>query len=222
MCFSAEASFTSGAIIAAVGVATLNKATKPEQRLFATIPLLFALQQCAEGVVWVTLKSGQSAELQNVAAHVFLVAALVIWPIMVPLSMRLMEKEPIRRGMLAGLMLAGAAVSAYYAVSLSHYTVTPQINGFHVLYANNFPGAFNGLATYFYLPATIFPLFISSVRRMWVFGVIITIACAVSFLFYAQYFTSVWCFFAALISVSIYWILNESRREIPVPVEVMQ
>jgi hypothetical protein len=220
MCFSAEASFSAGAVIGAIGIATVNRATRPEQRLFATIPLVFALQQVAEGTVWATLRSGGHAGLQNIATHVFLVPALVVWPLMVPLAMLLMEKIKTRRNLLALLLLTGAAVSAYYAVSLARFSVTPQIVGFHILYANNFPSAFNELATYFYLPATIFPLFVSSVRRMWVFGGIITVACAVSFLFYAQYFTSVWCFFAALISVAIFWILSESRHEVPALVEV--
>jgi hypothetical protein len=46
---------------------------------------------------------------------------------------------------------------------------------------------------------------------MWLFGILITISCLVSGIFFAQYLTSVWCFFAALISALIYWILGESR-----------
>jgi hypothetical protein len=51
MCFSAGASFAGAVVISAVGVATVRKAKKPTQRLFAGIPLLFGFQQFAEGTL---------------------------------------------------------------------------------------------------------------------------------------------------------------------------
>ena len=90
--------------------------------------------------------------------------------------------------------------------------MTPRINGFHIQYVDDFPAGFVRLAFIFYLAATVLPLFVSSIRRMWVFGALISASCAVTALIYSQYLTSVWCFFAALISVSVYLILAESRR----------
>jgi len=40
MCFSAGASFTAGAVISAIGVATVIKVRKPSQKLFAVIPFI--------------------------------------------------------------------------------------------------------------------------------------------------------------------------------------
>jgi urea transporter len=60
----------------------------------------------------------------------------------------------------------------------------------------------------FYLITIIMPFFVSSVRRMWVFGVLIAVSCIVTGIFFAQYMTSVWCFFAAIISIIVYWILH--------------
>ena len=70
MCFSAGASFAGGAVLSVVGIATQGKVRKPKQRLFAVIPLLFALQQFAEGILWITLKSGEHVWLQNVTARI--------------------------------------------------------------------------------------------------------------------------------------------------------
>jgi len=39
------------------------------------------------------------------------------------------------------------------------------------------------------------------------------LSCLVTAIFFTQYLTSVWCFFAALISGVIYWILRDSKRE---------
>ena len=208
MCFSAGASFAGGILISAVGVATVRKVEKPTQRLFAGIPLFFGFQQFAEGVLWVTLRSGGHDWLQNAATYVFLVTAMVIWPVMIPLSMWFMEEAKKRKKILAGLIVTGGIVSLFYAFCLVSYDVTPRISGFHIQYVDNFPRTLVTVASFFYPAATVAPLFVSSVRRMWLFGILITISYIVTGIFFAQYLTSVWCFFAALISVVIYWILS--------------
>jgi hypothetical protein len=210
MCFSAEASFAGGVVISAIGVATLKKARKPERRLFAIIPLLFGFQQLAEGVLWITLRSGGPEQLQNAAAYMFLITALVIWPVMIPLSIWLMEKVKHRRKILVGVTVTGGIVSLFYAFCLISYDVAPQINGFHIEYIDKFPYTLVNIAFWFYVASTVSPMFISSVKRMWLFGILITASFVVTRIFFAQYLTSVWCFFAALISVAIYWILSES------------
>ena len=43
MCFSTEASFIGGAVIIAIGVATVRKVHKPSQLVFACIPLFFGI-----------------------------------------------------------------------------------------------------------------------------------------------------------------------------------
>jgi hypothetical protein len=59
MCFSATASFTAGAVLLGVGALTLRSALTSRQRHvlpFAAIPLLFAIQQLIEGVIWLTFR----------------------------------------------------------------------------------------------------------------------------------------------------------------------
>jgi hypothetical protein len=214
MCFSAAASFTGGAVISAVGVATQRKVRKPSQRLFAIIPLLFGFQQFAEGLLWVTLRSGEYTWLQNIATYIFLITALVIWPVMVPISMWFMEEVGKRRKILAGLIITGGTLSLFYAICLIFYDVSPQINNFHIQYVDSFPKTLVDIAFVFYPIPTIVPLFASSVRRMWVFGILIAISYIVTGIFFAQYLTSVWCFFAAVISVVIYWILNRPKARV--------
>jgi len=214
MCFSAPASFAGGAVISAVGITTVRKCARPESRLFSIIPLLFAAQQFAEGVIWVALRSsGFPLVFQTSAAVIFLTTALVVWPTMVPLSVYFMEKVNTRKRMLALLAVAGVIVSVIYAYCMLRYSVNPQINGFHIKYVDNFPRMLINIALPLYLVSTIIPLFVSSVPRMWLFGVLIAVACLVTVVFFAQYLTSVWCFFAALISVTIYWVLGGLEAE---------
>jgi hypothetical protein len=213
MCFSAEASFTSGAVITAIGIATLTRVKKPDQIPFAAIPLIFGIQQCAEGVLWLTLKSGTAGTLQTTAMYVFLITALAIWPAMIPFSIRLLETGAQRRKILAVLMALGGIVSLFYAWCLIFYHAHPEIQSFHINYVTDFPGALVMAAFVVYLVVTILPLFVTSVKKMWMFGILIAVSCLVTGIFFAQYLTSVWCFFAAAISIAIFWILSSMNSE---------
>ena len=217
MCFSAEASFTGSAVISAIGVTTLAKIRKPAQILFGTIPLLFGIQQCAEGILWVTLESGNHGRLESTATYIFLITALVIWPTMIPLSIRLMEKVKVRKKALTYLTGLGIALSLFYTVCLIIYDVSAQIQSFHIRYVDEFPETLVKIAFACYLVTTIVPIFVSSVKRMWLFGAMIAISCLITGVFFSQYLTSVWCFFAAIISILIYWILRGTRRETEEP-----
>lgn len=208
MCFSAEASFTGSAIISAIGITTLTKIKKPAQILFAAIPLIFGVQQCAEGILWITLKTGSHESLEQAATYIFLVTALFIWPTMIPLSVWFMEKASKRRTILAYLVVLGCLTSLLYGYCLIFYDVTPQIQSFHIQYVDKFPGILTKILFVLYLITTIVPIFISSIRRMWLFGVLIAVSCLITGIFFTQYLTSVWCFFAAVISILIYWILR--------------
>lgn len=212
MCFSAGASFVGGVVISVLGVATIGKATKPTQKLFAFIPLIFGFQQFVEGILWITLRSnGGHEQLQNITTYIFLITALVIWPVVIPLSMWFMEKIKKRKIILIGLLIIGGILSLFYTFCLIFYNVTPQIHDFHIQYIDDFPETPVRIAFVLYLTSTIAPLFVSSVKRMWLFGILITISCIITGIFFAQYLTSVWCFFAALISIVIYWILRDPR-----------
>jgi hypothetical protein len=217
MCFSAAASFTGGAVLSAAGVATVKRAHRPNQRLFSLIPLLFAFQQLAEGVIWVTLRSMGLDLLQNTAMYLFLVMALVVWPTLVPLSVWLMEEVKSRKRILTFLVAAGACASLFYIYGLVFYEVNPRIVASHIEYVDAFPRTPVNFVFGLYLAATVLSLFVSSVRRMWVFGGLIAVSLLVTSIFFTHYLTSVWCFFAALSSVAVYFILAQSRKAPPVP-----
>jgi hypothetical protein len=54
MCFSATASFSAGTVLLGLGALTLKLVRHPRELMFAAIPLLFAIQQWTEGVIWLT------------------------------------------------------------------------------------------------------------------------------------------------------------------------
>jgi hypothetical protein len=55
MCFSAPASFITAGITGAIGVVALTRINEPRELPLAGTPLLFALQQGIEGLLWLKL-----------------------------------------------------------------------------------------------------------------------------------------------------------------------
>jgi len=213
MCFSAEASFAGGVIISAIGVAVLRKVHKPSQLLFACIPLFFGIQQFAEGFLWLTLPRPEYLSLQKLDTYIFLIMADVLWPMWIPLSVLLMEKNGKRKKILRVLLLMGIALSLYYGFCLLFYNVYPEISGYHIRYKTDFPKPLGMYAFAVYLIASITPLFVSSIKRTHLLGALMFLSCLITAIFFRQYLTSVWCFFAAIISGVIFWILRNSKRK---------
>jgi hypothetical protein len=212
MCFSPEASFAGGVIISSVGIATIRKIHKPAQLVFACIPLFFGIQQIAEGFLWLTIPYPQYLAIQKFSTYTFLVMAEVLWPVMIPLSVLYLEENIKIKRVLWIFLALGFTLSLYYAYCLIFFNVSPQIISYHIHYNSTFPEYLSMPAFIVYLLATITPLFISSIKRTRLLGILMFLSCAVTALFFTQYLTSVWCFFAALISGVIYWILTDSRR----------
>jgi hypothetical protein len=212
MCFSASASFAGGVIITSIGAAAIRKNTEPSQRLFAAIPMLFGLQQAAEGFVWLALQSPGHDMLLKVAAYIFLVIALVVWPTMLPLSVLLMERSEQRRRALYASLATGMAVSLCFVIYILIFNMTAQISSYHILYAIDYPQQIASLGAIAYIIATIPPLFVSSKKGMGLFGVIIVLSYCVTRIFYGEYLISVYCFFAALASVVIFRIVLKNSR----------
>ena len=211
MCFSASASFAGGVVILAIGAIAVKTVHKKSHLLFALIPVFFALQQLAEGLVWISLPNPDYVWMQLLGKYLFLTVADVIWPIMMPLSVLLMEENPKKLVILKVLLLIGILVSLYYAYCLIFCQINPETIKYHIHYKNDFPETVSIPAFIVYLIATITPFFISSVKRIRYFGLLLILSCVVTAIFFFEILTSVFCFFAAMISVVIFWILRDSK-----------
>lgn len=213
MCFSTEASFIGGVVIIAIGIATIRKVHKPTQIVFAIIPLFFGVQQIAEGFVWLSLQNPDYGGFTKPATYVFLIMAEVFWPFMVPLAVLHMEKDEKRIKILWALLSLGLTVSLYFIVCLLLYKVTPEIRGYHIEYVEGYPQSLRIIIFTIYLIATITPLFVSTIKRTYILGILMSLSCLVTIIFFTQFLTSVWCFFGALLSIVIFWILHDAKRK---------
>ena len=201
MCFSATASFSAGTILLGLGTLTLKSARRPRELPFAAIPLLFAVQQLSEGVIWLTFRY-ETPQLNVVMTYVYSFFSHVLWPIYVPVAVLLMEPSEWRRRALLVFVAAGITVGAYLLYILFAFPIVSRPTGQHIEYVS--PHFFAAATMMLYLMSTTLSLFLSIHRTVKVFGGLALSSFAAAYFFYATWFISVWCFFAALLSAVVY------------------
>lgn len=209
MCFSATASFSAGIVLTVIGVAAIKKTKQRSQILFASVPLVFALQQISEGFLWITLPNPAYDQAQRILTLVFLFFAQIVWPFLVPLAILLLEKRSERRMIQKALVGSGILLAVYFAYCLLTFHVEARIIGHHISYVQDYPLSLKSTCIVLYAIATILPPIFSHIKRMWMLGLTILVSYIISEIFYQNYILSVWCFFASIISVSVYAIMRE-------------
>jgi len=125
----------------------------------------------------------------------------------------LMEKNRRRKKILGLFLIFGGCISLFYLYGLTVYHAHAEISYMHINYKSNFQGPFSKLATGLYLIATLAPVFVSSVKRAYLLGVIIGLSAMVSVIFFTECLISIWCFFAAVVSFVVYYTIRESHRK---------
>ena len=215
MCFSAEASFGASAVLFGVGCLTISRVQEIRQLPFATIPFIFSIQQFFEGLLWLALKNQEYQQWQNLGTQTFLIFAQIIWPLWVPTSILLLEKKHARIKILSIFSGIGYLLASYLGFRIFTHTTTATIVSHHIQYYIDFPHnniLFSGI---FYFIVTIVPPFFSSIKKMSGLGIMIFISFVITLIFYSHYVISVWCFFAAIISVVVWKIIKELNRKEP-------
>lgn len=201
MCFSAIASFSAGALLLGLGALTLRSARRPRQLPLAAIPLLFAIQQLSEGVIWLTFRY-EAPLLNAVMTHVYSFFSHVLWPIYVPVAVLLIEPPGRRRRALFVFVATGLAVGAYLLYFLVAFPVVSRPTGQHIEYVS--PHFFAATTMTLYLLSTTVSPMLSTHRMVKAFGVFALLSFSAAYYFYATWFISVWCFFAAILSVTVF------------------
>ena len=213
MCFSATASFTAGAALLGMGVFTIGRARRAAEVPFALIPGLFGVQQLIEGFLWLTFPD-KAPHANSVLSHGYSFFSHVLWPMYVPIAVLVLEPVAWRRKVLAGIALAGAAVGLYLLYFLVTEPIVSQVVNKHIRYDS--PHFFVAAVVSLYVLATCVSSFLSSCNTIRLFGVATFIALLAAYAFFAFWFISVWCFFAAVLS-AIVLVHFRSRRANPLP-----
>ena len=212
MCFGPVASFSASAVLASFGVLILRNVRSPKELLFAAFPALFALQQLVEGALWLVLANDAKPEAAvRVLSFGFLLFAYGLWPVLCPASVYAIEYDESRKKVLRFMILAGLTTSLYLLYFIFSMPVSAAAVHCSIRYQTFVTGApwFAGI----YVLATIFPHFISSHRSILIFGLPNLIFCAIAYYLYNWTFVSTWCFFAAIVSLTLYFFLRRLHHQ---------
>lgn len=210
MCFSAGASFSAAGALSVIGLLSMKQVHDKRLYPLSLIPLLFALQQFSEGIVWLALDNKISEALILPASYMFIGTAFILWPIYISIATLAYEQQITRKRLLYIPFLVGLSLTAYAIFHLVFYEIQAQIVSCHIFYSVK-DTVFSYYFTIPYLVATILPFFISSIKKMWILGLAFLISFIVSFFVYTTWLTSIWCFFAATLSMLLYWIISSAK-----------
>lgn len=201
MCFSATASWVSAASLGGAGVWALGRVTDKSQSLFASIPLLFSVQQFMEGMIWTGLTRSSHIALGSPLEHWvwgYSLFSQVVWPVYVPVAILMMEPVGWRRASIGITAILGAIVSLMLLMAMLASPVTAQIQELHIAY--RFSHSHELGASLLYLLAVCGAPMLASHWAVRQFGLAVLLTAVWSYWIYSSWFISVWCFFAALIS----------------------
>jgi hypothetical protein len=208
MCFCAEASFTSAGVMVTMGGYCLAASIRRDPRHwpFAIIPFVFGIQQAAEGVTWLGLASGSSDQVV-VATGVYLFFALAWWPFWFPVAAAVVARHPQTRRLFAvwAIFSLGWFILAYLPAfagggiglqaEVAHHSIRYP-------YADDvvFGADVRWIQTGLYVLCIGGPLLVLGPRVYFVPVALGLVCVGLSWFIYAHAYTSVWCFFASLVS----------------------
>lgn len=224
MCFSAEASLITGALLLPAGAYCVAKAYRKNRAYLplSATPLLFGLQQLCEAGVWHGINN-DDAGLVHRAAVAFLFFGFALWPAWVPFGAAALEDRREKRWLffLLGAIGVTVGVPAFIAAA-GHYGVWWDVK---VVYhsirydfarfpiSNPVGAVWQGL----YMAAVLVPLLTLRDRRLRVLGVSILVAAVVTHVMFRYAFISVWCFFAAVLSAHVCYVITQ----LPLPTKAV-
>ena len=219
MCFSATASFTLFAGLVPAGVYAIAKARQTEKPwwVFGVYPLAFGIQQVFEGFVWTGLDTG-NVQMVDIASRGFLFFSHFFWLAWVPFAVWSIETDPARKRIAAGLTALGFlyGLSIFLPSFLIGSWLYMEVIERSLEYRTTliYDGLINRTALrLFYAAIVVSALFLSSDRRIQIFGVMVAASLALTYAFFAYAFISVWCFFAAILSAYLVVVVARQAQE---------
>jgi len=212
MCFSATASFTVGAALLAPGYYAIKRTESPGMLAFSSTPILFSFHQMAEGFLWLSLQNPDFASWYKPALYGYSFISTPVWPIWVPLIMWLMETDKRRKKILYYFLLVGGAVSLYMFYCLIAYGASADAAHGHIRYSRDFP--FLYLVRPFNLTVIAITPFLSTLRYTKVLAGAMMASLILSYIFYTEFVISVWCFFAAILSLLVIVVIEKNKKTV--------
>lgn len=179
---------------------TVKFAHRAKDLPLAFVPVLFGIQQLAEGFVW--RSTGDPHQVtSSVWVSIYLFFALVLWPTYMPLATWLLETGKTRRKLILACGFLGFCVSIALAFSMFGHAVSASPQAHRIVY--HFSPVSIGVNSSAYIVAACVPCLLSSLRSLNMLGLLALATAFIANEFYTQAFISVWCFLAATLSCAV-------------------
>jgi hypothetical protein len=216
VCFSPEGDLGGGLLVTAIGVdACRHLRGRNNQMLLAALPLLLGAHQIDESLVWWSLQGHIPHLAGRIAMWIYLLVALVVVPVFVPVAILRLEPTAHRKRVIVPFVVLGSVVAGVLFATMLRGPVTVKLGTYHLAYSI---GLQHGLLIIgLYVVATCGSLLLSGYRHIVVFGLVNVAVVVVLARLTADGFASLWCFYAALASgaISIHMRLGKAHRDNP-------
>lgn len=219
MCLSATVSYSSAAVLVGAGAYAVRQAGRLPRRylMWALVPIFFGVQQAFEGRVWQELDAGDAGAAVPFALgfHFF---SHFLWLWWLPLASFLVEPGKIRKRVFGGCAVFGAcAGTLVYSVMLFHPgSMSVAVREHSIAY--DFSSPWRSPIHLPITPAALYaltvlvPLLFSSHRKIRVFAVLAVLSSVLASQAYGYAYVSVWCFFAAVLSLYLVWMIRHVAK----------
>ncbi|WP_038023060.1 DUF6629 family protein [Synechococcus sp. RS9916] len=226
MCFSASASFTASAVLMPLGLYAhhlASNAERPGYKPLALVPFFFGVQQFVEGLQWTAIDNGGLEPLGSITAKGFLFFAYCFWMIWIPWSAWSISRSIDSRALQhrlkwVAIVATLLGIGFYIPVLFQSDLVQPAIESGRIHYQvdtawHNFVNT-EPIGQLVYWGFIVLPLVAVNDKAVKLFGVLIFISIFLTWFTYSVAFNSVWCFYCAVLSIVVIWIVNrpEMRR----------
>ncbi len=209
MCFSANASFIVATGLFLLYSRTIGTAKTRAEKYLVTSQLFFALQQLCEGFVWITLNHADTTSwFHHLCTYGYLFFAFGLWPFWIPFVLYKGEPAGAGKKRMQFMLAVGTAVACSLFGVTIFYGATSSLYFRHILYEIPAPWALSFIGFLLYVCTTLVPLWLSRMPGMHLLALAGTVGLTTSLIVYRFFFISVWCFFAAVSSIIITFLVH--------------
>ena len=214
MCYSASASFMTSAVLFSSGIYTIYQALKyhPSYFYIALIPIFFAIQQATEGLIWLTLEH-PALNIQFLE-KLYLFFAFFFWPSYISWATYKIEIQPKKQKKLLVCLILGLilGVSIYIPILFGWI----HFKAFSLQHSICYNVHIDDIKLYIYsltyLSILFIVTFISSNKKLRIFGIFVLIAFITTMYCFRYAFASIWCYMAAITSIYLFYVIPRKKE----------
>ena len=201
-----------------------SKAERPGYKPLALVPFFFGVQQFVEGLEWTGIVGGKIEPLTTMAGLGFLFFAYCFWMIWIPWSAWSISRTTDSTGLQRRLKWVAIVapvlgISFYLPLLLNPPALQPSVfsNGRLMYDVSNLQSIFHNfintepVGELVYWGFIVLPLVAVSDKAVKLFGVLIFVSIFLTWITYSATFNSVWCFYCAVLSIMVVWIVNRPQ-----------